>query len=224
MLLVLASRHDQSAIGLVDRWRSLDARLMTCRDLSRAGWRYHPDDPRSSRAVLGDEIIPFEQISGVMIRTPWIEEAELGYIEPADRGYVASEMNAFLTAWLSGASFPVINRPTANCLLGPAWSPTRWLHEAARAGLRMRARRASAEGEAAVAVVGDKCFGSVDGKLAEQAKRLALAARVQTMTVIFSGADYDAEFVRAELGVNLDHIQVADALFDCFAMSAAAVV
>lgn len=233
MLLVIASRRDPSALGLVDSWRDLEARVMTCRDLSRAGWRYVPGEPGDSQAVIGEEAIPFERISGVLTRIWAVTEPELPHIAPDDRGYVAAEMTAFLTGWLANAPFPVVNRPTPNCLMGPSWSQTRWVHEASRAGLRTRIAgqllhqthnpTAAADRDAAfVTVIGDRCFGVTDSSLGDQAKRLAEAANVESLTVLFSGPDGDAEFLRACLAPDITQSGVSDALRDCFSTRAAA--
>ena len=232
MLLVISSRYDHSASALVEQWRHLDARLLTCLDLSTAGWRYYPGDPGNSRAVVGGEIVPFEHIAGALICIPAITKWEVVHIEPSDRGYVAAEMNAFLTAWLSEATFPVVNRPTPSCLMGPNWSQTRWIREAVRAGLQYRmAAKASSRrdsprgpstGHAVVTVVGDRCFGDAAGLLMLQARRLAAAAGVHSLTVVFNGPESDSEFVQAYPAVDLAQTEVATALFDCFPVSAAA--
>jgi hypothetical protein len=48
MLVVVASRYDETARSLVDRWAKQEARLLTCEDLSVVGWRH------SLRCVGGD--------------------------------------------------------------------------------------------------------------------------------------------------------------------------
>jgi hypothetical protein len=245
MLLVLASRHDSAAATLVERWRELDARLLTCRDLSTAGWRFCPHEPHLSRAVVGGQIVNCAEIAGVLTRLPSVLPDELPHIVAADRSYVAAEMNAFLTAWLSAIPCTVINRPTASCLMGPNWRQEQWVHAAARAGLRTRAlkfllkpgnrptesmRDSSVEASECVnnsnetdgvspvlaTVVGSRCFGAVDGKLAARALRLAAKAGVELLDVQFSSPDADASFVGAYLGTDISRAHVADALLNCF--------
>jgi len=40
MLVVVASRYDETARFLVERWTKQEARLLTCEDLSVVGWQY----------------------------------------------------------------------------------------------------------------------------------------------------------------------------------------
>lgn len=231
MLVVVASRFDKSAPAFAERRHDVDARLLTCRDLSRCGWRYYPGDSRRSRAVIGDEIVPFEEIDGAVICTPCVNQNELLHIEECDRSYVAAEMTAFLAAWLSEARFPVINRPNPACLMGPNWPRTRWIREAAMAGMRtsevsrayLQSRNSSDGGSedsiVQIAVIGKECLatdrdaGIVAAEL--QAKRLAAAARVTALTVVFRRVDDDLEFLRCYPGVDIGRDDIADALLDC---------
>src|SRR6185503_9322092 len=73
-----------------------------------------------------------------------------------------------------------------------------------------------------VTVIGDRCFGVADSSLADQAKRLAEAAHVESLTVLFSGPAADAEFLRACLAPDITQSGVSDALRDCFSTRAAA--
>ena len=108
MLVVVASRYDEAARSLVDRWANQEARLLTCEDLSVVGWRYSmsgKDEVSSSlldsTAVVDGQVVAVEEISGVLTRLPCVFEQELLHIVPDDRAYIASEMNAFLISWLS---------------------------------------------------------------------------------------------------------------------------
>ena len=234
MLLVFAGPHDQTAQALVRRWRNHDARLLTCRDLSNAGWRYYPHDLQASRASVGGQVVRFSEIEGVLTRLPCVTPHELPHIINAERNYVAAEMNAFLIAWWSSPLFSVVNRPTPLCLMGPNWRPEQWLHAAARAGLRTsrstsfiklqpstrQATTAAASGVAAT-VVGSHCFGAIDEDLAARACRLAELAGVELLTVQFSGSGPDADFLGAYLGADVSQNNVADALLHYFQSSVA---
>jgi hypothetical protein len=52
-----------------------------------------------------------------------VGEVSVLAVDSSHRKYVAAEFNAFLLAWLSAQSCPVLNRPTASCLSGPNWQP-----------------------------------------------------------------------------------------------------
>lgn len=167
MILILASRWDTTAQDLAAAWADQPVRVMTARDLSRAGWcqrlgtqdvtigrnaatcpdatiRPHPAVSsdiaiRHDRAVIHGQPIANEEIQGVLTRLPWVTDTELPEIVAPDRAYVAAEMSAFLLFWLSGLTCPVLNEPTPTCLSGPGWRPERWTRAAAETGMTVRA-------------------------------------------------------------------------------------
>jgi hypothetical protein len=235
MLLVLASLYDQAAEALVERWREHGARLLTCRDLSNAGWRFDPEDTRGALVSAAGEVFPASEIRGVLTRLPSVTPHELPHIVAADREYVAAEMTAFLIAWLSSANFPVINRPTPVCLMGPNWREEQWTYAALRAGMciRQTTRRLSlrtppvefeeaSEGNGrtvdvplTLTVAGERCFGGTDEMHKAQALRLAKLAGVELLEVQFSGGR-EAAFVGAYLAPAVSSPDVADALLARF--------
>jgi hypothetical protein len=237
MLLVIAHRSDAAAQALVTRWAAVDAARLTADDLSRPGWRYRLGTVAHWRAVLAGHSVATSEISGVLTRLPAIAEQELRGIAPEERSYVAAEMTAFLRAWLSALPCPVLNRPSPTCLGGPGWRPERWTLAAASLGLpttavRRRAvppvsgRLAADEGSPAsgppdppsvpVTVVGERCLGTVDEALAEQAQLLARAAGADLLVVRFSGAEAGSRFVGADLWPDISDPAVADAVLDHF--------
>lgn len=221
MILILASSRDLPARALVESWRAHDARLVTPTDLSRPGWRHHLGEPGPQIAVASGERIPGSAIRGVVTRLPGILPEELPHVAEQDREYVAAEMNAFLIAWLTQLSCPVINRPTTRSLMGASHGAEGWLALAARAGLRLpwtrRAYPSSTEDAwprdaFTVSVLGDRCFGAADPALAEQACRLAAAADVELLAVMFSHAGADATFLGAHPWADVSHPELAAAL------------
>ena len=223
-LLIIASASDESAKRLATLWKGDGARLVLPRDLSRPGWRYQPGQVESSVALADGELIPERQISGVLTRLGSIAEDELIEIAPADREYVAREMNAFLLAWLSALSCPMLNRPGSICLSGPNWRPEQWAHAASQAGVpvvpaRRRVPYESApspasryEPAATITVVGKKCFGPEDKFVREGARRIARRANVELLAVTFSGSGKDARFLSADLWPNISAPDVAAAV------------
>src|SRR6266545_2541670 len=117
-IVVLASAADQVAFTLHDRLSRSDVAVLTPRDLSRPGWFYRPGT-RGSALVADGEEFGSEEIAALVTRLPWVSEFELPQIVEGDRAYVASEMGAFLIAWLSELACPVANRPSPSCLCGP---------------------------------------------------------------------------------------------------------
>ena|ERR1700731_110706 len=223
MLLILADPRDEGAHFLADRWSSLGARMVVPRDLSTVGWRHTMGDSSEQWAVASGERVRTRDVTGVLVRMPWVFEENLPHIALEDRSYVAAEMNAFLTAWLFALTSIVLNRPTTSSLLGPNLSHERWLVAAARAGLRIPLqncrfpRLEQPHACFAVTVVADQWFGDVSAALGRQAVRLAKLVGAELLTAHFDRQDPDATFDSAELLIDPTSEAVADALFDRFA-------
>lgn len=223
MLLVFANRQDEAAMSLADRWGSHDAHVLTPADLSVRGWHYAmPPSPADLRGVVNQREIGPRDITGVLTRMPCVSEQDLPHFMEADRAYAATEMTAFLLAWLSELDCPVLNRPTPGCLSGPAWRPEQWVHFAAHLGIPVSPvhRNVPEQGTASdfcaaeVVVVGDRCLGTVDSVLAERAHLLAKAAGVDLLLVYFTAPDAAGRFLNASLWPDLWNPEVADAILD----------
>lgn len=170
----------------------------------------------------------FADVKGVLPRLAAVTEMDLPHIVAEDRAYVAAEMTAFLLALLAGAGARIANRPTTQCLCGPAWSDARWRQAAARCGLRSHPRPLRAifavdtpddEGSAPerISVVGGRCVTQAGSPRAEAARRLAGAAGADMLTVAFDVAGAGASVLRADPWVDLDDPpteQAVLALFD----------
>lgn len=230
MILILASRWDAAAQDTATTWSDPPVRIMTARDLSRAGWCQslgaHDKAIGRPRAVIEGQPIDDEDIHGVLTRLPWVTDAELPEIVASDRAYVAAEMSAFLLCWLAGLTCPVLNQPTPTCLSGPGWRAERWTQAAAATGMAVRAVRRdtrSSEGPAdrtastVVTVVGSRVFGEVAGDLEQKALRLAQLAGVGLLTLGFSGCEQGAEFLAADVFPSLDDEVVRRAVFELLA-------
>jgi len=206
VLVVVASSRDRIAARLVTRWGADRAALLTCRDLSRPGWRYSPGAAGRSVAVTGERRVRASEIEGVLVRLPYVPVEELAHIVPADRSYVAREMTAFLTAWLSELPCRVVNRPSAVCLAGPGWGPEQWRQVARRLGLAVtpRGHRASR-----VTVVGERSLGADSGR--GHARLLADAAGLALLDVRF---DADLRVVGIDAWPDVARPQLADALLE----------
>lgn len=226
MLVILAGRHDEMARALAARWAAEGATLLTPRGLSVAGWRHYLGSPSDSTAVIDGRRVPVGELTGVLTRLWCVGVQDLPHIVPADREYVSIEMSAFLTSWLSQLRCPVLNRPSATCLVGPNWQPEEWTQRAARLGIPVRPiERRSALGteptppstfevRATVTVVGAHCLGATDETLRRHARRLAAHANVELLDVFFDGDDAGASFVGVSLWPDIGSPEVADAMLE----------
>jgi len=207
MILVIASQFDAGAVAFVKSLGS-SAALLIPQDLSTRGWRLDTGHPSSSTAIASGQVIAAASITGVLTLLPRINEYELGHIVEEDRRYVAAEMAAFLLAWLTmlSPSALVMNRPQPSSLVGPAWSPLRWRHEAVRAGFRLSTVQ---HPSLRLTLVRGRCFGHAAATSIEAARHLAARADVDLLSLHL---DSESAFVAASLRPPLHHAGVASAI------------
>jgi hypothetical protein len=223
MLIILAKREDPDAAWLAGRWRSHDAVVVSAADLSMSGWSMHLASPGKSRARIAGRDVGISDINGVIVRVAGVECEDLPHITPADRQYVASEMTAFLLAWLSGLPCPVLNRPAPGNLGGPCWRAEEWTHLATRLGipvvpLQRRSPDATSdrtEVACEITVIGEACFSRASTTLKNHARKLAKAAGTDLLVVRFTGLDEDSMFVSASPWPDLSSPEIADAVLNC---------
>lgn len=225
--VVLASRYDSAARRFVRRYASRGACLLTPDDLSRTGWHHRLGHPDSSTAVIAGRMVAARDIAGVVIRLPYVAQQDLARIDPADRAYVASEMNAFLLSWLLELGCPLLNRPTPQCLAGPYWHHEKWVQTAHRLGIsvlpvRRHIRLPNGTAEDAespregvtVTIVGQRHVGTAEPVLIDQARSLARAAGVELLAVRFSRPGVGARFVEASLWPDIGNRAMGDAILE----------
>ena len=221
MLVVVASRLDEGAAKLARRRD--DVRLLSCEDLSVAGWRHMSGASETSTAVVGGEVVPAAEIEGILVRRSRVLDWEPGRIAPKDRDYAAAEMTAFLRSWLSGLGCRVLNRPSATSLSGPGWCREEWVQMAARLGIPARPARwsldppgAAPEDEPAftATVVGGRCLGAPDRVIGQRALRLARAAGVDLLAARFGETNGDVELLDADPWADVCEPEVADAILE----------
>jgi hypothetical protein len=186
MIAVLASELDSEAQSVVADWSGYRAALLSARDLTTAGWEFHPADPSSGVAVIDGRRVPVANLQGVLTRRPAVLSEELAWLDPGDRQYVAAETNAFLVAWLSSLPCPVVNRPTTTSLCGPAWDELHWRSAAAGAGVDW-AEPDDKSTVQRVVMCGERSFFAATDRQAEIARALAHVAGVDLLAVSFRG-------------------------------------
>ncbi len=186
--------------------------MMTCADLSAAGWRFRPNAAHESIAVVGGRPVACEEISGIVTRLACVPESEIPHVAPTDRAYVAAEMGAFLKAWLAAVPCPVLNRPRADSLSGPQWQAQQWRRAAANAGLLLADPQAVYGHAITVTIVGQRCCGSTDPTIVSQARALADQAGVDLLDVSFRDSDRGPMFAGAHPFPTLHAAEVGTAV------------
>jgi hypothetical protein len=208
MILVVGSRFDPVAREIVSAWQSAEAILCDADDVTAPGWRYEPHHPASAVAVAAGRRIPSTRIDAVLTLRPAIYEAELPHFVPEDRSFVATEINAFMLAFLTALRCPVANRPAGISLSGPLLRPEQWARLAHRAGIVPLAVERDVPGTLTTAtlgdaetrtifVAGDRIVGDVAPKLAQCAVTLARAAGALMLGITFDGGETGPRFVAA---------------------------
>ncbi|MBK9259905.1 MAG: hypothetical protein IPM54_08725 [Polyangiaceae bacterium] len=219
MILVLANRADEGAAALVDRWQYVGARIVLPEMLSAWGFSYRAGGKESARAMV-DCDVDESCIRGVLVRMHAALPSDVTYVRASDRSYVATEMTAFLLAWLSALSCPVLGRPTSTSLAGPMLRPEQWLHVAGKAGVPVRpVRRSSRQSNQekpivteVVTVVENECIGARSEALADRALAVARAANARLVTTYFEGPLDNPVFVHADTWVDLDDPDIEGAV------------
>jgi len=212
-IIVLMSKYDLSFDVFMSCSDEFNIKILVPEDISKAGWYYDDSNQKNSTIVIGTDIIPEQEITGVITRLPAVTEEELPHIREQDKLYAAAEMNAFLLAWLTSLDCPVINSPTENCLCGPNLSQEQWVYYVARMGIpteessrrihfrdkEIFSEQANYSNYYSATVIGDVCLGDVHQNLMIYSKKIARAFCIDFLQVIFSHKDKNARFVSANL-------------------------
>jgi hypothetical protein len=233
LIAVIARPDDEGASALVERWAARGAELLTPLDLAMAGWRFIPGIPDAGTAVLGGRRVPVRDLEAVVTRIAAVEPDDLPVLLPAERGYVAAEMNAFLIAWLDELRCPVINRPQPGSLCGPPWSPNEWQLAAASLGIDVPPESIELSlgvspqpipgATQTVAAVGDTCVGGSRNQQ-RQAVALAALAGVECLAVGFRReGGRPCAFASADVFIDVSDPTTAEALWRLVSGRAAAV-
>lgn len=202
MIAILASRFDSEVKSIIDLWSSSEAELISAEDLCRAGWKFRLSNPNNGTAIVNGKRVLVSEINAILTRRPAVLSEELTFINHEDRSYVASEINAFLVAWLNALACPVINRATTSSLCGPQWNELHWKSAAAHYGLRWAEGRQTNDIEEVI-VCCKECFFSSSNKQKIAALKMAEAANVELLSVRFYGDLICGTSVRPPL-VNVD--------------------
>lgn len=208
-VIVLLHANDSSLKSFLFKSDKYNIKIFTPMDLSTPGW-YYDDRKENNRCVIGEEILPIRNIDGVITRLPAITQDQLPQIIPSDRFYLASEMTAFLLAWLNSLNCPKLNEPTASCLSGPYLHPEQWVNFAAKLGIPvvkhahrikigLKNNSVPMQKSASVTVIGDFCLGNVHQRLVDYAKIITRASGIEFLAVNFSNSEKDARFLSADL-------------------------
>jgi hypothetical protein len=181
MILLILGRGARRRFGLArdaDQ-RSYGVTVLEPSGLSVPGWAHDPESPREDRLVLDGEVLPAGRLTAVITALDAVEPFDLPHVQAADRGFIASEMTAFLRSWLQALTCPVFDYPTALALSGNAGDPVAWSRAATALGVPDRQATPSPRtATQAVTVVAGRIVGVAPAPTAAIALSLAQAANV----------------------------------------------
>jgi hypothetical protein len=213
IVAVLAHSGDPVARMLAGAWPDGGARVLTPATLPAWGlsWQLGPGGVSACGAKPPGRDSHFE-FGGVVSLLDVVSPTDLPGVTPGDRDYVASEMTAFLAAWLRAIPCPKLNPPSLVSLSGDM-HPVLWRAHALDCGMRAAAfdpsdgaePAASDDGEEqmSVTVIGDRAIGTLDQTAIALARALAASARLPMLTVTMrrtpSGYAFDAATARPNM-------------------------
>lgn len=155
--------------------------------------------------------MPAGELDAVITLLPWVWAPELTHVIEEDREYVASEMSAFLLAWLCELQCTVIDRPSALSLTGCGRWPGDWAAVATRIGADADTEWRGATID--VTVVGGRAVEDGTALLWRRAaEAVAAAAGRSLVTLQFAAGEADPVLVGALPRANVGSPAVADAL------------
>jgi hypothetical protein len=172
----------------------------------------------SGSAIVEGQVVQTRQIEGVVSLLPWIGPQDLPGIHPEDQEYVAAEMSAFLLAWLSELSCPVLDRPSPSSLSGLGWRREQWIRVASRLGIPTALPDdASTHGAPVlsgrpVTVLDGQPVGGCQPAEGEAAATIARAVDVRLVTLSFVGTEQAPVFEGAWPAPQLDDPDMAKVL------------
>lgn len=224
ILAVLAREHDTAVFSSLSRIWPGEILQISCKDLSTPGWHHRVHNPAEGCLVAGGKSVPVGAIGGLVVRIGWIVERDIPWVVEGDRPYMASEMNAFLMAFLHALPCRVANAPSNACLAGPSWRQAQWTHQAMSVGLNihesaMRFPMIWSEGLTGidVVVIGDRWFGPVDESVGRKSAQLAASAGVDMLVLHFVDSPEGQAFQFAHPWPDISEPQVGEAVCELFA-------
>ena len=166
--------------------------------------------------MVSGSVVDVRDIRAVVTRRPAVISDELVAIDDADRAYLTAEINAFLVAWLSALTCPVVNRPTTTCLCGPPWSDVHWQLAASRADVQWHTAATDDAETTDVLVCGTTTIGTPRREESDAALRLAAEAGVTMLAARFIDGKMCAATARPALDdpqwreLVLDHLRSSE--------------
>lgn len=190
MIVVVGSRHDAVAAGLLESWPQ--AALCSAQDLTASGWCWRVPAGADSRWVVDGRVLPDTAVSGVFVRRSTVYPQELLSTHADDRHYLAAEAHAFLVFVLASSGARLAQPVFDGAYGDEALQPDRWMPLAVRLGipvapLRLASGRTLAPPGRCVIVeaVGERAFGPGTARQHDAASALLRDLGMLSASVVF---------------------------------------
>jgi hypothetical protein len=192
IVAILAHSGDPAARMLAGAWPDGSARVLTPATLPAWGlsWELGHGGISAGGAKPPGSDTPLD-IGGVVSLLDAVSPTDLPGIAAGDRDYVASEMTAFLSAWLRKVRCPRLNPPSLVSLSGDM-HPLLWRAHALDCGMRAPAFDAfdgaapaaceDCEERMSVTLIGHRAIGTLDQAAIALARALAARVRLPMLT------------------------------------------
>lgn len=136
MILVISPLLNDTIEQAFAGWsQTTEIALLTVKDMMTEGWQLHSHRFEDSFFVANGKQRAVNEIDGVINLLPFIYEKELIQIKEDDRPYVASELTAMMTYFLTKLPCKTINRPNAESLIGASAMYHQWKPLATKLGI-----------------------------------------------------------------------------------------
>ncbi len=227
MILVVANLTDEGAQDLIQLFPKGAASLFTAQSLSHPGLATYTNQFANSFITINEIKISFSSITGVITLIPVIFDWELIQIQKEDRGYIASEMNAFMTYLLTKLSCPKLNSPSASCLSGHNWRREHWIKIASHLQIPVQPFTFDSKKKEVsylndvniitITIIGNQHFGTSNEILIQYAFRLAKFTQLELLQVTFIENDKgDKSFFSASQFPDLQNNLIQKAIVNYF--------
>ncbi len=219
MIVVISPLLNDTIVKAFAGWsQTTEIALLTVKDMMSEGWELYSDRFEDSFFVTKGKQCAVNQIGGVINLLPFIYEKELIQIKEEDRSYVASELTAMMTYFLTKLSCKTINRPDAESLMGSSGLYYQWKHLITKLGIPVQIEVGKTP-TALMYIVGDSVLNEQQIPYEAEVRLLAKQLNTSYLEVRFVQTDHTWYCVAVSKMINLTHPGVMDLLRHFFVES-----
>lgn len=212
MIVVISPLLNDTIVKAFAGWsQTTEIALLTVKDMMSEGWELYSHRFEDSFFVVNGKQCAVNQIDGVINLLPFIYEKELIQIQEEDRPYVASELTAMMTYFLTKLSCKTINRPNAEDLMGSSGVYYQWKHFATKLGIPIQ-NVVGQTPPALMYIVDDLVLNEQQIPYEDEVRNLAIQLNTNYLEVRFVQIDHTWYCTTVSKAINLTYPGVMDLL------------